>query len=82
MRPLALQSALDDLSHSAAKAHHGGNEQLFGAESQDPHAGLSYEKTRDLVFLGLIGLIFFHRVGDPIGPNTMMGLIYILAGVR
>ena len=38
-------------------------------------------RTRDLVGLGLIGLIFLiHWVGDVIGPNTMMGLIYILAG--
>ena len=38
-------------------------------------------RTRDLVGLGLIGLIFLiHWVGDLIGPNTMMGLIYILAG--
>jgi hypothetical protein len=36
-----------------------------------------------LVFLGLIGLIFLIQGLDAfIGPNVMMGLIYILAGVR
>ena len=38
---------------------------------------------RDLVFLGLLGLIFLIQgVSELIGPNVMMGLIYILAGVR
>ena len=40
-------------------------------------------RTRDLVFLGLLGLIFLIQgVSELIGPNVMMGLIYILAGVR
>ena len=40
-------------------------------------------RTRDWVFLGLLGLLFLiHWVGDLIGPNTIMGLIYILAGAR
>ena len=38
---------------------------------------------RDLVFLGLLGLIFLIQVvSSLISPNVMMGLIYILAGVR
>jgi hypothetical protein len=38
---------------------------------------------RDLVFLGLLGLIFLIQgVSALIGPNVMMALIYILAGVR
>jgi hypothetical protein len=36
--------ALVDLSHSAAKAHHGGDEQMFGAKQQVPHAGGSYKE--------------------------------------
>ena len=37
--------------------------------------------TRDLILLGLIGLIFlFQWVGDLISPDVMLGLIYILAG--
>jgi hypothetical protein len=38
--------ALVDPSHSANggnEAHHGGNEQMFGAESQDPHGQSEYE---------------------------------------
>jgi hypothetical protein len=39
-------------------------------------------RIRDLVFLGLLGLIFLIQgVSALIGPNVMMGLIYILAGV-
>ena len=38
-------------------------------------------RTRDLVFLGLLGLIFLIQgVSELIGPNAMMALIYILAG--
>ena len=38
-------------------------------------------RIRDLVGLGLIGLIFLIQgVSALIGPNAMMGLIYILAG--
>ena len=38
-------------------------------------------RIRDLVFLGLLGLIFlFQWVGDLISPDAMLGLIYILAG--
>jgi ABC-type transport system involved in cytochrome c biogenesis permease subunit len=38
-------------------------------------------RIRDLVFLGLLGLIFLIQgVSALIGPNVMMGLIYILAG--
>ena len=38
---------------------------------------------RDLVFLGLLGLIFLIQVvSSLISPNVTMGLIYILAGVR
>ena len=37
----------------------------------------------DLVFLGLLGLIFLIQVvSSLISPNVTMGLIYILAGVR
>jgi hypothetical protein len=40
-------------------------------------------RTRDLVFLGLLGLIFLIQgVSELIGPNAMTALIYILAGVR
>ena len=40
-------------------------------------------RTRDLIFLGLFGLIFLIQgASELIGPNVMMGLIYILAGVR
>ena len=40
-------------------------------------------RTRDLVFLGLLGLIFLIQVvSSLISPNATMGLIYILAGVR
>ena len=40
-------------------------------------------RTRDLIFLGLLGLIFLIQgASELIGPNVMMGLIYILAGVR
>jgi ABC-type transport system involved in cytochrome c biogenesis permease subunit len=40
-------------------------------------------RIRDLVFLSLLGLIFLIQgVSALIGPNVMMGLIYILAGVR
>jgi len=40
-------------------------------------------RTRDLVFLGLLGLLFLIQgVSSLIGPNVIMGLIYILAGVR
>jgi hypothetical protein len=36
---------------------------------------------RDLVFLGLLGLIFLIQVvSSLISPNATMGLIYILAG--
>jgi hypothetical protein len=36
---------------------------------------------RDLVFLGLLGLIFLIQVVSLlISPNATMGLIYILAG--
>ncbi len=39
-------------------------------------------RTRDLVFLGLFGMIFLIQgVSSLIGPDVMMGLIYILAGV-
>jgi hypothetical protein len=38
-------------------------------------------RIRDLVFLGLLGLIFLIQgLSALIGPNVMMGLIYILAG--
>ena len=40
------KSALVDLGHSAAKAHHGSNEQMFGAESQDPHGAKRLIKMR------------------------------------
>jgi hypothetical protein len=40
-------------------------------------------RTRDLVFLGLLGLLFLIQgISSFIGPNVIMGLIYILAGVR
>ena len=36
-----------------------------------------------LVFLGLLGMSFLIQgVSELIGPNLIMGLIYILAGVR
>ena len=36
-----------------------------------------------LVFLGMIGMIFLIQWVDAlIGPNTIMALIYIMAGVR
>ena len=38
---------------------------------------------RDLVFLGLLGLIVLIQVASSlISPNATMGLLYILAGVR
>ena len=38
-------------------------------------------RTRDLVFLGLLGLIFLIQgVSALIGPNELMALAYILAG--
>ncbi len=41
------------------------------------------KRTWILIFLFLIGLIFLIQgVSELIGPNAMMGLIYILAGVR
>jgi hypothetical protein len=40
-------------------------------------------RIRDLVFLGLLGMIFLIQgASELIGPDTIMGLIYILAGVR
>ena len=40
-------------------------------------------RTRDLIFLGLFGLMFLiPYLGDLVPSNAIMGLIYILAGAR
>jgi hypothetical protein len=38
-------------------------------------------RTRDLVFLGMFGLMFLiPHIGDLVPSNAIIGLIYILAG--